>query len=513
LMATVAGLGSVMSSTGVVAIFIPVVLNIADRRGIPPRRLMMPLAFAGLISGMQTLVATPPNMVIDSALRETGQPGFGFFSFTPMGLIILTLGVGYLLFARRWLGSRSATIKPESSQRKLTDYIREYQLDGRTFRVFVKPGSPLLGIPLEELKPRQTHSVNVIGIERQRRFGKDMLHPHPRTELRPNDVLLVDLPTPLSEAQQLAYASMGLDALPLGGSYFSDQTHEVGMAEVLLPPASSLLEKNLIELGFRSKYGLHVIGLRRGIAVLPGNYLQEKLKAGDTLLVAGPWKTIRSLQSRTRDFIVLSLPAEMDQLAPALRQAPFAIGCLLLMVGLMVSGAVPNVVAALIGCLLMGLFRCIDMESAYRSIHWPSLILIVGMMPFSLALQKTGGIELAADGLLQLFGHSGPRVILGGLFALTAVLGMFISNTATAVLMAPVALTVARHLEVSPYPFAMVVAIAASAAFMTPVSSPVNTLVLGPGQYRFVDFVKIGVPFTVLVMIASVVMVPWLFPL
>ena len=178
----------------------------------------------------------------------------------------------------------------------------------------------------------------------------------------------------------------------------------------------------------------------------------------------------------------------------------------------MVSGAVPNVQAALIGCLLLGLFRCIDMNSAYRSIHWQSLVLIVGMLPFSLALQKTGGVDLAAGALLGLVGEASPRTVLAGMFAVTTILGLFISNTATAVLMAPVALAVAEELQASPYPFAMIVALAASAAFMTPVSSPVNTLVVGPGNYTFSTFVRVGVPFTLIVLVVSVMLVPWLLP-
>jgi len=203
----------------------------------------------------------------------------------------------------------------------------------------------------------------------------------------------------------------------------------------------------------------------------------------------------------------------VDQVVPALSQAPYALLSLILMVVLMVTGIVPNVIAALIGALLMGLFRCIDMDSAYKAINWKILLLIVGMMPFASALQKTGGIELAVDGLLRLFGEAGPRLLLGALFGLTALIGLFISNTVTAVLMAPIALSVAHQLNASPYPFAMIVALAASTAFMTPISSPVNTLVLGPGQYQFADFLKVGVPFALLVMLICVLLVPWLFPL
>jgi len=155
----------------------------------------------------------------------------------------------------------------------------------------------------------------------------------------------------------------------------------------------------------------------------------------------------------------------------------------------------------------------VDFRAAYRSISWKSLVLIVGMLPFSVALQRTGGVDLAANAMLDVFGGATPRLVLAALFTVTAVLGMFVSNTATAVLMAPVALAIAKDLGASPYPFAMTVALAASAAFMTPISSPVNTLVVGPGGYGFGDFVRVGVPFTLLVLGVTVLLVPWLLPL
>lgn len=514
LMLVVAGLGSVMSSTGVVAIFIPVVLDISHRLKIPARRLMMPLSFAGLMSGMQTLVATPPNMVVDSALRHSGHSGFGFFSFTPIGLVILAMGIGYMLLTRQWLDAPGPGKGPQekSPRRNFNDYIRDYRLDHRAFRAKVRPESPLVGKSLESLELRNRFAASLIAIERRHRFAHAILHPQGSTTLQTDDVLFVDIPAADETAVARRMAELKLDPMPLRGRYFSDQSREVGMAEISLPPTSSLLDKSVLDAEFRSNHRLQVIGLRRGLIPLEEGYLEENLRIGDTLLVTGPWKAIRKLQSQSHDFIVLGLPTEIDQVAPAAAKAPHAVGCLALMVLLMVTGAVPNVIAALAACLLMGLFRCVDMESAYRSIHWPSLILIVGMMPFSSALEKTGGIALAADGLLHLLREAGPRAILGGVFALTAILGMFISNTATAVLMAPVALKVAGDLGVSPYPFAMVVAVAASAAFMTPVSSSVNTLVLGPGQYRFVDFVKVGVPFSVLVMLVSVLLIPLWFP-
>ncbi|WP_312254803.1 SLC13 family permease [Stutzerimonas nitrititolerans] len=512
LMLAVAGLGSVMSSTGVVAIFIPVVLSIAARMKVSPRRLMMPLAFAGLISGMLTLVATPPNMVVHSELRRTGLDGFAFFSFAPIGLAILVLGIGYMLLARRWLGGDTVQEVAVEQRDTLDILAQRYRLPERERRLRVLPGSVLANQALDELKLRSQYGINVIAIERQYKFRKQLLIATGNTELFVGDVLLVDLASPAIGLLG-AYEELGVESLQLSDSYYGDYSRELGLAEVALPPDSRLPGKTIQELGFRSTYKLNVVGVRRNHQALQGLLVDEKLKPADTLLVAGSWKHIHRLQGLSRDFLVLSLPAEIDDVAPAANQAPFALLGLAVMVGLMVSGLVPNVLAALIGCLLMGLFRCIDMDSAYKAIHWQSLVLIVGMLPFALALEKTGGIALAVSGLIGLFGDAGPHALLACLFLLTAVIGLFISNTATAVLMAPVAISTATQLGASPYPFAMIVALAASAAFMTPISSPVNTLVLGPGQYRFADFVRVGVPFTLLVMLVSVLLVPWLFPL
>lgn len=511
LMVTVAGLGAFMSSTGVVAIFIPVVLSVAARMKIAPGRLMMPLSFAGLISGMMTLVATPPNMVVNSELVREGISGFGFFGVTPVGLAVLVLGVGYMLVARRWLTNDDGDKTRETWQRRtFRDLIRDYKLTGRARRLALRSGSPLVGHSLDELHLRARYGANVVGIERWKRFRRVMVSASGSTELREGDVLLLDMSDSQVDLREFC-SEQQLEPMVLRGDYFSEQSRNVGMAEVSLIPDSTLLGKSLRESAFRSRYDLNVVGIRRNGETLAGKLVDEPLALGDILLVIGDWKAIRQLQAKTHDFIVLNLPAEVDEVAPAITQAPHALFCLALMVAMMLTDEIPNPIAALIACLLMGKFRCIDMESAYKSIHWPSIILIVGMMPFAQALQKTGGVDLIVRGLMDVAGDAGPRVMLVCLFALCATIGLFISNTATAVLMAPIAIAAAREMGVSPYPFAMIIAIAASAAFMTPVSSPVNTLVLGPGNYKFGDFIRMGVPFTLLVMVVSVIIVPWLY--
>ena len=512
LMAAVGGLGSLMSSTAVVAIFIPVVLRISQNRGTAPSRLMMPLSFAALISGMVTLVATAPNLVVNAELIRQGAQGFNFFSFTPFGLPILVLGIVYMLFARVMLASKSGLPAAADRRPSLQRWIEQYSLADRERRGRISTGSSLVGKRLDEL-PLRSGGVNLLAIERGRGFAARVLRPTAQTELQAGDVLLADVHASKGGINKL-WDSLKLELLPLSeiGNYFVDRSQEIGAAEVILPAESSLIGQTVREARIRSEYDLTVIGLRRGNEVIVDDLLEEQLKIGDILLLIGFWSDIRDLQSHTDDVVVLNMPAELEEVLPAAQRAPHALAVLGLVVALMVSGWVPNVQAALIGCLLMGLFGCVDFNSAYRSINWKTLILIVGMLPFSLALQRTGGVDLAADAVVGLVGGAAPRLVLATLFVITAGLGLFISNTATAVLMAPVALAIAKDLGASPYPFAMIVALAASTAFMTPISSPVNTLVVGPGQYSFGDFVKVGTPFSIVVAIVSVLLVPIFLP-
>ncbi len=509
LMSVVCGLGSTMSSTAVTAIFIPVTMRISHQTKTPPSRLMMPLSFAALISGMMTLVATAPNLVVNSELVRRGEEGFRFFSFTPFGLPVLALAIIYMLFARRWLPGATADQQVGvSSQPTLATWIQRYNLADREHRARVNRDSPLVGRSLESLHFRRDSGANLLAIER----NHALLQPRAKSVFLAGDVLLLDLFDPNSNGASLL-EKYSLDPLPLTGAYFTDRSQEIGMTEVIIPADSTLIGQTVTASKLRTRTGLTAIGLRRGQVAHERGMEDQQLNLGDTLLLIGPWKSIQNVQTGSQDFVAISLPREHAEVLPVAGKAGRAMACLLIVVGLMVSGLVPNVQAALIGCLLMGALRCVNLESAYRSIDWKTIVLIVGMLPFSIALERTGGVDLASTALLSLTSEMGSRGVLAALFVVTAGLGMFISNTATAVLMAPVALTVADELSASPYPFAMIVALAASTAFMTPVSSPVNTLVVTPGNYTFGDFVRIGVPFSIIVLIVSVTLVPIILPL
>lgn len=512
MMVAVALIGSVMSSTGIVALFIPIVLSISTKLNVSPAKLMMPLSFAGLISGMMSLVATPPNMVVNSILTREQFSGFSFFAFTPIGIIVLVAGVLYMLYARRFLGSQEDENRRAVAKTTFAELANRYELTWRDAVLVISPASSFCGKKVCELPLRAEYGASIVCVERRERLNRQLIDPSGETILRANDALLIDFENDKSQISELC-EKHSLIRFPLdGGKHFEHSEREFGLVEVSVMPDSPLDGKTPIEAKFRSRYGMSVIGILRNRKAISKNVVREKLRVGDMLLLAGSWKAADALQLHRKSFIVLNVPVEFENKTAVPGRASYALISLLVMVGLMISGIVPNALAALIGCLMLLAARCIDMDRAYRCINWSSLILIVGMIPFATALEKTGGVEIAADTLMQIFGNADPRIILGALMTFTMIVGLFMSNTVTAVLLAPIAITVARSLGLEPYPFAMGIAIAASTAFMTPISSPVNTLVLGPGRYRFIDFVKLGVPFSVLVLLLGVAFIPLFFP-
>lgn len=511
LMFSVATLGSVMSSTGIVAIFIPVVLSICQRMEISPKRMMMPLSIAGLVSGMMTLIATAPNLVANAALTEATGKGFDFFTFTPIGFVVLFVGIVYMLIARRWLVNASDKEQEKDQSATISQFMEKYQLKGRMKLVLVESDSDLIGHSIEALNLRVEYGVNIVSIERMVRLHRRLIAPFARHGVRKHDILLVGVN--ISPKEFGAFCKkFHLRRIPLKNEYFSQRSQTFGMAEVLVAPDSNSVGKCVKDLSFRSRYGLSITGIKRDNEIIAGNVINTQLKAGDVLLILGIWQQLLDMENKEKYFFILNTPKEIRNAVPAGEQAPYAFASLAVMVILMVTGLVPNVFAALIGCLLMGLFKCIDLSSAYKSIHWPLLILICGMMPFSLALQRTGGVEIATHFLMNTMGNSGPTVLLMVVFLMTALAGMVVSTTTSTILVLPIAISLAQQFDFSPAPFVMTVAIAASSAFLTPLT-PVNTMILGSSGYTFTDFLKIGTPLMLLVMIATVFVVPMCLPL
>ncbi len=510
LMATVGLTGAFISSTGIVAIFIPIALSIAAKTGVPRSNLMMPLSTAALISGMMTLIATAPNLVAADALQNQGYEPFGFFEFTPIGLAVLAVGVVYmLLVGRHLIRSEPAGDAAVSGGQSMGELLETFGLADKHRRFRVPPASALVGKTVAELGLRSRYQVYLLSVERQVGRRVQVVPGLPRTKLEAGDAILV-----MAEPEAVARfaADCGLDQLPTSLHETADLVREMGLAKVMLTPGSQFIGQTLRQAALRTRHNVDVLGILHGREPVGDDLRDEELQFGDVLLVAGRWNALRNLQKDKNDFVVLSLPLEIEDVAPARSQAPWALAIVGLMVAAMTFGLVPNVAAVLIAALALIATRCVSMDAAYKSINWPSLVLIAGMLPLATALRATGGTGFVVDGLVAAIGDYGPYVMMAGLFAVTAVLGLFISNTATAVLLAPIALGLAVDLNVAPQPFVMTVAVAASAAFMTPVSSPVNTLVVEPGGYSFLDFVKVGVPMAVLTGIVALTLIPLLFP-
>ena len=510
LMCSTAALGMVMSSTAVVAIFIPIVLRIAAETGQTASRLLMPMSYAALVSGMLTLIATTPNLVVSEELKVAGYEGLGFFSFTPVGLAILAVTIGYILIIRRsLLPSRDSPELRGASERSMLDIWEEYCGQRSIFSCRIGQDSSLVGQRIDESNLDPLFGLRILAVRRPEGVAELIVASPPSAYLLGADDELLIAGT--AEDVDRAAENYALSTSPVSRSDFQRWSWELGSATALVHPESAYLGKSLRESAFRSQYALHVLGLRR--AGEPVNdLLDTQLAPSDSLLLMGPWKHIDALRAQHSDFVVKEVSAERAGIVPAYRQMPVALGILALMVLLTLFDIVPLVVAVLAAALAAVFTRILTMEDAYRCIHWSSIVLVAGMLPLADALEKTGGTDLVVESLMYAVGDASPRLMLSVLFFLTATLGLFLSNTASAVLVAPVAIIAAETLGISPYPLAVTVLIAASAAFVTPFSTPVVTLVVEPGRYRFADFVKVGIPLVLLVWLTSLLVIPLIFP-
>ncbi len=511
LMLVVAALSAFMSNTGAVAIFIPVALNLAAKAGLPPARLLLPMAYAGSLGGMLTLIGTPPNLAVSTELGRDGLEPFNFFSFTPIGLLVLGVSIVFILYIGPLLLPRGREEGGREGERTtLSDLVNHYRVAGSAHLFRIEPGCSLVGSTLGQARLRTRFEVTVIGLARMVGSRPVVRPAQVQTEYRAGDLMFLVGSEEATAA--LTAAVDGLSRVPIEGHHRGLVARELGLAEVLLTPRSRLIGSTIREARFREDHGLSVLGLLRRGEPLQETLLDTRLEFGDSLLVGGAWRQIELLQSKQENFTVLSLPREMDEVAPHRERAGWALGIVAAMLAVMTFELLPAVIAVLLAGVAMVQARCVTMAEAYRAINWQSVVLIAGMLPMATALEKTGALDLVVDGMVGSLGDLGPMALMAGLFLLTSLFSQFISNTATAILVAPVALGAAAGMGISPYPLLMTVALAASTAFSTPMASPVNTLVIGPGGYRFMDFVKLGVPLQLLTMVLTLLTVPLLFP-
>ena len=544
-MLVTAVIGAFVSNTGTVALMLPIVVSMAMNAGSSPRRLLMPLAFASSMGGMMTLIGTPPNLIIQDTLVQAGYPALSFFSFLPVGVVCLLVGILVLIPMSRWfLSPKQKEKAAQESGKSLKQLVKEYGLTNNLFRLKLADGCKAIGKTIIDLDVYRQYGINILEIRRdngsQHRFLRTVSQQVASSEalLEADDVLYVS--GSIDQVQRLSsdfdfqmmdtrLLETGKNNEPgktdLGSSVDSNSKnkksnpsldfYDIGIAEILLMPSASIVGKKVMEAGLRSKFNVNVLGIRRKNEYLLQDIGKERLHSGDVMLVQGDWKDIARLEREDTEWVVLGQPQKQAEQVTLDYKAPMAGAIMLLMVVLMVFDSIPvaPVTAVMIAGVLMVLTGCFrSVEAAYKTINWETIVLFAAMLPMSHALEKTGASAWLSDALVQTMGGSGPILMLAGVYFTTSLMTMFISNTVTAVLMAPIALHSALQIGVSPVPYLFAVTVAASMCFASPFSTPPNALVMPAGQYTFMDYIKVGLPLQIIMGLVMIGVLPLLFP-
>ena len=516
LMVVTAVIGAFVSNTGTVALMMPIVVSLAQKAKIRASRLLMPLAFASSMGGMLTLIGTPPNLVIQEALTESGHQPLGFFSFLPIGLVCIVVGIVVLLpLSKRFLNGRQRGDDDGKARRRKTldDLLEEYSLKDDLSVFTVTDASLVKDKSVVELDVQRRYGLSVLEVRRVKKTHAKLMKEveqrlaGPDTRLMVGDIVYVS--GNKQQAEQMA-ADMQLDKTSQPLAFY-----DIGIAEAVLMHNSRLCGKTLRDGGLRRLYSVNVLGVRRGDDYITRNLADLKLRQGDILLIQGKWKNISRIANLAEGILIMGQPLEEAARVTLDYKAPLAAAIMVAMILTMVFDFIPvaPVTAVITAGLLMVLTGCIrSVEAAYKTINWESIVLIAAMLPMSVALEKTGASALVARMLADGLGQASPYALLAGVYFTTSLLTMFISNTATAVLMSPIALTSAMAIGVSPYPMFFAVTLGASMCFASPFSTPPNALVMQAGGYTFMDYIKVGLPLQIIMGLVMVFVLPLLFP-
>ncbi len=518
-------IGAFVSNTGTVALMLPIVVSMANNAGINSRRLLMPLAFASSMGGMMTLIGTPPNLIINDTIAGAGFGSLSFFSFTPVGLICLAVGILVLLPLTKWFLSKEKSDDTKTvSGKSLHQLAKEYGLSSNLFRLRAVSGSKAVGKTIIEMDVRKVYRLNVLEIRRiesaQHRFLKTVTQKlaSADTVIRTGDVLYVR--GDMASVNRFV-GDMGLELLDEHDSEMTTRKgrslafYDIGIAEILLMPSSRIVNQTVKEAGFRDKFNVNVLGIRRKNDYILHDLGEAVIHDGDVLLVQGTWPDIARLSKEDTEWVVLGQPLAEAQKVTLDYKAPVAAVIMVAMIAMMVFDFIPvaPVTAVMIAGMLMVLTGCFrNVEAAYKTINWETIVLFAAMLPMSLALEKTGISTFISETMAGGLGSYGPMALLAGVYFTTSLMTMFISNTVTTVLMAPIALQCAMQIGVSPVSFLFAVTVAASMCFASPFSTPPNALVMRAGQYSFMDYVKVGLPLQLMMGVVMILVLPLLFP-
>lgn len=513
---TTAAIGAFVSNTGTVALMMPIVVSMSAQSGTKPSRLLMPLAFASSLGGMLTLIGTPPNLVISETLGAHGFEELEFFSFLPVGIICIVVGILVMLpLTKLFLyNKKSQGGGKRKNTKSLDQLVDEYQLKGNVHSYRVNRKSSINGKTVAELDLTSQYGLTIVEIRRENVAKGGLIRSvqqslaSPKTIIREDDILY--LTGDVSGIDKFA-ADARLKKMNASTMDFYD----IGISEIVLMPNSQMVDSSLKKSNFRAKYNLNVLGIKRGDKYITADLPDVRLKAGDVLLVQGKWSNIANLGSDADEWVALGEPEKQASQVTLDYKAPLAAIIMLAMIAAMVFDFIPiaPVTAVIVAGLLMVICGCFrNVEAAYKTINWESLVLIAAMMPMSTALDKTGTSAMISQSLVEALGAMSPWALLAGIYFTTSLLTMFISNTATAVLMSPIAMTAALQMGISPYPLLFAVTLGASMCFASPFATPPNALVMHAGEYTFGDYIKVGLPLQLIMGIVMTFVLPLLFP-
>ena len=530
-------IGAFVSNTGTVALMLPIIVSMAAGAGKSPRRFLMPLAFASSMGGMMTLIGTPPNLIVSDtlanasmlyseshpALAEFFKP-LSFFSFLPVGLIILVVGTLYLLPATKMLSPKEKQVTKKKGK-SFKELVGEYGISSTLFRVHIKDAeSGAIGKTVAGLNVYREYGLNVLEVRRSaghNRFVRTVNQQlaSPDMVLGHGDVLYLsgepEMVSRFASDYSLRLLDIHTDEIEGSSAHPAMDFFDIGVAEILIMPTSSMINRKIADAGFRSKFNVNVLGIRRKSDYILRDLGGVKILEGDVLLVQGAWSDIARMRNESSNWVVLGEPLKEAAKVTLDHKAPVAAAIMIAMIVMMVVESIPvaPVTSVLLAAILMVMTGCVrSMEAAYKTINWQTIVLFAAMLPMSTALEKTGVSAMISNTMVSALGGSSPYMLMAGIYAVTSMMTIFISNTVTAVLMAPIALQCALGIGVSPVPFMFAVTVAASMCFASPFSTPPNALVMSAGQYTFMDYVKVGLPLQILMGIVMVFVLPLLFP-
>ena len=504
-MLLVAFLTALISVNGAVAALLPVVVVMAVRLKRSPSQLLMPLVFAAHAGSMLALTGTPVNVLVSNAAVDAGLERFGFFEFTLVGLPLLLGSMAIIiLFGEKLLPESSGPSVPTDFSRHARTLVEQYRLSDGMFQMRVRQSSPLIGNPPPIMPLADDPDLQLVAVQDGKVGG-----PLRRAAVAEGDYLLLrgsaEAAAAFAARNHLAFRQEAA-ATDLEETLFNRNS---GLAEIIIPPRSRMIGTSVFPGMITESGDLIIIAVQRGGVDIAAK--EVILEAGDTILLLGTWKAL-DLHLDDPDVLVVNSPELVRrQAVPLAAGAQQAIGVLVAMVVLLATGLVPPAVAGLLAAGALILMGIITVEQSYRAIDWTTVILVGAMMPLSTAMVQTGAAQKMAEGLVNVVGDSGPYALLAGLFLLTGILGQLISNTATALIIIPIAIAASNNIGVSPRPVLMSVAVAAAASFLTPIATPTNLMVMGPGGYKFGDYWKLGLPLMIWFMLIATFYVPMIW--